>query len=268
MARITVFEVGFCTHPGCVALRGASLAACAFPARAYLIEAHGRRWLWDTGYATHFYDHTKAGVFALYRKITPVHFDASSALAAQLAHRGLRPHDLTALIVSHFHGDHIAGLRDFPGLGVMCSGSGWQSTRRLRGFAALRRGFVPGLIPEDFESRLTFIEAFTRAQLPSDLSPFITAFTLPGSQGEVQIVELPGHSAGHLGVFVQTDEGWVLIASDAAWSPQSYIDLTGPSRIAHWILEDVHAYYGTLEALNRLHRGGHAKILLTHEGAL
>lgn len=38
MAKVTVFEVGYCTHIGCMALRGAGFRVCKFPARAYLLE--------------------------------------------------------------------------------------------------------------------------------------------------------------------------------------------------------------------------------------
>ena len=99
MATLTVFEAGYCTHTACVALRGAGLRTCAFPARAWLIETAGRRWLWDTGYASHFHDHTRSGLFAIYRKVTPVYFDTSESMAAQLAQQGLRPADLDGLIV-------------------------------------------------------------------------------------------------------------------------------------------------------------------------
>lgn len=268
MARITPFEAGHCTHAGCVALRGGPWKRCAFPARAYLLQAAGRHWLWDTGYATHFHDHTRSGVYALYRRVTPVFFEPHQGVACQLAARGLAPRDLTAVILSHFHGDHIAGLHDFPGTGFICSGSGWRQVRGLRGWPALRRAFVPGLIPADFESRVQFIEGHARVALPAGLAPFRHAHALPGAHGEILIVELPGHAEGHLGAFVLTDDGWVLLASDAAWSPRSYQEGVGPSRLAHLIMDDTRAYYRTLDHLHQLHRGGQARIWLTHEGAL
>lgn len=268
MARLTVFEAGYCTHMACMALRGAGWHTCAFPARAWLVETRRGRWLWDTGYASHFLDHTREGLFALYRKVTPVHFDAADALCRQLRERGYAPGDLTGLILSHFHGDHIAGLRDFPGLPCICSGTGWQQTRRRRGLAALRRGFVPGLIPPDFEARLSFIESFEPVPLPATLAPFTTARAVPGSDGELLLVELPGHAAGHIGALVQTPAGWTLLAADAAWSEHGYRDLRGPSPLTHLILEDTPAYHHTLQQLHRLHQGGGATILLSHEGAL
>ncbi|MFT4267248.1 MAG: MBL fold metallo-hydrolase [Xenophilus sp.] len=268
MARITVFEAGHCTHRACMALRGAGLAVCAFPSRAYLIEAGQGRWLWDTGYAEHFHDHTRSGLFSLYAAVTPVHFDPSQAVAVQLRARGLSAGDLSAIILSHFHGDHVAGLRDFPGVRFICSGPGWQATRCRAGVAALRRAYVPGLMPPDFESRMQAMESFEQVPLPASLAPFVRAWAVPGSAGQLLLVDLPGHAAGHIGAFVQTEAGWMLLAADAAWSPRSYQELRGPSRLANLIMEDPAAYYATLAQLHRLHRSGGAAIVLTHEGAL
>ncbi|MGF6721760.1 glyoxylase-like metal-dependent hydrolase (beta-lactamase superfamily II) [Paraburkholderia sp. GAS41] len=268
MATITVFEAGYCTHRACMALKGAGLATCRFPARAYLIETARQRWLWDTGYAQHFLDHTKSGLFSLYRRVTPVYFDSKQAVASQLKARGIQPRDLTAVILSHFHGDHIAGLRDLQGVPTYLSGAGWHATRGLRGVSALRKGFVPGLIPPDFESSTVFVERFEQVTLPAELEPFRQGFGLPGAPTEVILVELPGHAAGHLGAFVSTAEGWVLLASDAAWSPKSYQQLVGPSVIAHAIMDSPAQYHQTLRDLNALHTSGNARICLTHEGAL
>jgi len=268
MAELTTFTAGYCTHIAAMALRGAGWHVCQFPARAYLLSVGDRHWLWDTGYARHFQEHTRSGIFQLYRKITPVYFDASEAVVEQLRAIGLAPGDISGLILSHFHGDHVAGLRDFADTRSICSGEGWQRTRQLRGFAALRRAFVPGLIPETFESGLQFIESFPQVRLPAELAPFEWAYALPESGGEILLVPLPGHAAGQIGAFVQTAEGWTLLASDAAWSPQGYRELRGPSRLAHLLMDDTAAYYRTLRQLQQLQQGGKVSIRLCHEGHL
>ena len=38
MAKITAFETGWCTHISCIALKGAGLKVCKFPARAWLLD--------------------------------------------------------------------------------------------------------------------------------------------------------------------------------------------------------------------------------------
>lgn len=75
MAKITAFETGWCTHISCIALKGAGLKVCKFPARAWLLEVGDKRWLWDTGYSSWFEHYTQSGVFRLYRQVTPVYFD-------------------------------------------------------------------------------------------------------------------------------------------------------------------------------------------------
>lgn len=266
MAELHTYIAGYCTHPACMALRGAGLRICRFPARAWRIRTQRRQWIWDTGYASHFQTQTRRGLISLYRRVTPVHFTAEDALAHQLRQEGINPHELDGILLSHFHGDHIAGLRDFPSLPIYCSGAGWAATRPLRGWQALRQAFVPGLIPDDFEQRLRPVETLPGVALPDALRPFEQGWPLPDSDGEVFIVPLPGHAAGHLGAFVHTESGWTLLASDAAWAPASYRDGTPPSRLAHLVLHDVPAYYRTLRQLAELHRNGRVRILLSHEG--
>lgn len=268
MATITAFEVGYCTHIGCMALKGAGLRVCKFPSRAYLLEAGDQRWLWDTGYASWFEQYTRSGVFRLYRQVTPVYFDPNASLARQLLARGLVSGDISAIILSHFHADHVAGLRDFPDVSCICSGEGWAQVRTLRGFCALRQAFVPGLFPAEFESSLTFIERFETLTLPAALAPFERGYVLPGSDGQIILVPLPGHAAGHIGAFVLTDDGWTLLAADAAWSPASYRELRGPSRLANFVMSDPTAYYQTLARLNQLWQNGATDIQLCHEGDL
>ncbi len=267
MAKVTTFEVGYCTHVGCMALRGAGFRVCKFPARAYLLEVGDKRWLWDTGYSYHFSEQTRNGVFRLYSAVTPVYFDPQEALVEQLRSQGLDAKDIDGLILSHFHGDHIAGLRDFDDLAYICSGEGWQKISHLRGVAALKCAFVPGLIPSDFESRVSFIESYDTFPLPAELAPFTQGYLLPESKGEIILVPLPGHAAGHIGAFIQTDEGWTLLASDAAWSPANYKELRGPSRLANFLMDDPKLYYQTLRNLNQLYKNG-VSIKLCHEGDL
>ena len=70
--------------------------------------------LWDTGYAPRLLDATRHLPFALYRRATPLHLHPELAVAAQLGRWGLVPGEISRVVLSHFHADHIAGLRDFP----------------------------------------------------------------------------------------------------------------------------------------------------------
>ncbi len=268
MAKITEFIAGHCTHAACMAVRGAGWQSCAFPAKTYLLEANQRYWLWDTGYAQHFMDATASGVFALYRKVTPVYFESDQAIVAQLRQRGIAASDLSGLILSHFHGDHIAGLRDFPAVPLIASGQGWAETRRLRGWRALQKGFVPALMPEDIEQRLRLMEAGTKVALPEALLPFTQAYAVADSNNEILLVDLPGHAAGHIGAFVCCDDGWHLLAADAAWDVANFREGRLPSALTRLIMADHGQYVATLGQLQALDAGGQVQIHLSHDGGV
>lgn len=127
---------------------------------------------------------------------------------------------------------------------------------------------MPWLIPENFDSSLRFIESFASVNLPAQLAPFECGYLLPESNGEIILVPLPGHAAGHIGAFVLTDNGWTLLAGDAAWAPANYRELRGPSPLAHLVMSDSHAYYHTLGQLHQLWQNGVVEIRLCHEGDL
>lgn len=264
MARITAFRVGHCTHPSCMVLKGSGLASRCFPSRAYLIETRTGLYLWDTGYAEHFRAATASGVYRLYAWVTPIAFEPEESLQGQLRAHGVAPADIHTLLLSHFHADHIAGMRDFPGARLMASQTGWDAVRSLSGFAAVRQAFVPELLPADIEARLGFVESVPETDLPAALQPFSRGRDITGT-GEIYIVDLPGHAVGHIGAFVLQESGWTLLASDAAWTPESFQQLRGPSELSFIIQHRRAPYYDTLRRLHQLHGAGQAQIRITHE---
>jgi len=263
MTAIQAFHTGHCTHPSCMAVKGSGFASRCFPSQAYLLKTRQGFVLWDTGYASHFKDASAHGVYRLYPAVTPVSFDAPQAMVHQLRARGIEPSDIHTVILSHFHADHMAGLLDFPRARVIASATGWEAVRGKTGLAALRQAFLPGLMPHDVDTRLSFAESFPQVALPSALAPFSKAFDVLKT-GEVLIVPLPGHAPGHLGAFVQTEFGWVLLAADAAWASEAYTQLTGPAELSFLIQDSRNSYYATLRRLKALHEGGAVRIALTH----
>ena len=263
MADVTAFEVGYCTHPACLALKGAGLKSRCFPSRAYLIRTTRGAYLWDTGYASHFMD-AAHGIYRLYPLVTPLHLEERESLLLQLKKAGVHPNEISGIVISHFHADHIAGLRDFPKARVICAAEGWQSVQGLKGLRALRKAFLPGLIPPDLHERITFMHALPHRRLPPDLQPFQEGWDLTGDE-EVFLVPLPGHAIGHIGAFVREDKGWTMLASDAAWAPESYTELRGPSDISFLIQDSRPAYYDTLRRMQQLHARGGIDIRLTHQ---
>jgi glyoxylase-like metal-dependent hydrolase (beta-lactamase superfamily II) len=109
------------------------------------------------------------------------------------------------------------------------------------------------------------MEAFERVALPSECAPLQAAYVLPHSQGEILLVDLPGHAAGHMGALVACDDGWHLLAADAAWSRANYRDWKLPSPLSYLIMDKSSAFKHTLGQLQQLDALGKVSIHLSHE---
>ncbi|WP_339482007.1 MULTISPECIES: MBL fold metallo-hydrolase [unclassified Pseudomonas] len=218
---LNVLRAGWCRHLECMADRGGRWAPVRFPALCGLIRHPDAGWiLYDTGYAEHFFKATQTLPERLYRSAVPVQLPAQEQLLAQLKTFGIGAHDISTVIISHFHGDHIAGLRDFPQATFIALDAGRQHIERLRGhrWRATFGGHLPALLPEDFSARLTLADHCKSAALPGWMAPFSQGFDLLGD-GSLIAVPLSGHSEGQLGLFIPDAQGHpVFLVADACWS--------------------------------------------------
>jgi glyoxylase-like metal-dependent hydrolase (beta-lactamase superfamily II) len=108
-------RVGHCRQLEAVAMSGGRLAHVEFPSFcAVIVHPAEGVWLFDTGYSDHYFDATRTLPEKLYRLALPVGLPDDERLSVQLSGLGFAPSDIRGVIVSHYHGDHVAGLRDFP----------------------------------------------------------------------------------------------------------------------------------------------------------
>lgn len=263
--NLHVLKAGFCHHPAVMARRGASLCPVEFPALAGLIlhPSEGAI-LFDTGYDPAFFTATHPMPERLYRWTTPVQLKPGHSAADQIASFGLKPHDIRHVFISHFHGDHVAGLHAFPDARLFCSRSGADQLVTFGRFGRVRRGLLTSLTPPDLKTRARFLEDMTPVALKSDFKPFETAVDLFGD-GRLLAVHLPGHCVGHWGLIVRTDSGWRFLVGDAAWSSSAVRDNVPPPRLTTALLGHTQTYRKTLSDLHALQqRNGEILIAPSH----
>jgi glyoxylase-like metal-dependent hydrolase (beta-lactamase superfamily II) len=236
----TVLSDGWTEAPEAIVIQGGSWRRkLRMYATAHLLmHPQAGPILMDTGYSNRFLMETKRFPARLYRWITPVTLSEPGGIAALLRRQGIEPEQIRHLVISHFHADHLGGLRDFPQARFYCSAAAWQHVRGLRGFAAVRQAFFPGELPDDFESRLQFID---------EESDFV-------GDGSIQVLSLPGHAVGQIGLrFHDGKSGPVLLPADACWISTAYRE----NRMPHPITKILHSweqYRRTLQRLHDLHR--------------
>jgi N-acyl homoserine lactone hydrolase len=174
--------------------RGAGVIVQA-PILAYLIETPNGRILYDVGC-----DYSKiADPVKRARHFSPETFaygapdmDPSQRIPAHLERLGLTAADLDVVFLGHLHFDHAGGICDLPGCELHVQADE---------LAAARAQEDMGYFPEDLAGDHRFREM--RGEY--DVAPGVRA------------VSTPGHTAGHMSLWVELDRGApVLLCGDAA----------------------------------------------------
>jgi glyoxylase-like metal-dependent hydrolase (beta-lactamase superfamily II) len=251
--ELQLLTCGDCAHPALMTRRGGGLSPQRFPALVGVIRHPSEGLiLFDTGYAPAFFEATAPFPERLYRWATPVRLEQGESAVERLARMGHAPKDVRAIVLSHFHGDHVAGLRDFPQARIFCARAGLSALRRHGRFARVRQGLLQGLVPDDLESRTRYFEDCPGMALPSSFSPFTLGADLLGD-GALLAVDLPGHCPGHWGLALHVmDDRFVFLAADAAWSSGAIRDGIPPPAITTSLLGNTRAYRATLRDLQAL----------------
>ena len=201
---------------------------------AGLLRHPTRGWfLWDTGYAPRILDALRPFPFLLYRWVTPMVVTADLSVVRQIARLNVCAGDIQHIVLSHFHADHVAGLRDFPLAKFVATSEAWAAVRTMTGLRAVARAFVPALLPADFQARAVFIDAFSGPLV----TPFGHSHDLFGD-GSALIVPLPGHARGQIGLLAQTGRGPVFFAADSCFVSASIRDRVLPHPLTRLFVDD------------------------------
>lgn len=170
-------------------------ATATLPIPSWLVEHPRGLLLFDTGLHPDLQTSTdRIGRSA--RFFTP-DFPVGEELAARLTAVGVRPTDITHIVFSHLHFDHVGGTAEVPDARIIVQADEWAA------------GTDPRLIEKG-------------AYMPDDYVLGHDVQTVHGvhdvfGDGTVMCLPTPGHTVGHQSLRVQLESGPVVLTGDCVY---------------------------------------------------
>lgn len=200
--------------------------------------------LFDTGYSARFFSATRYLPNRIYRWITPVSYKVGEDCLSQVNKAGIKAEHIRHVVISHFHADHIAGLKDFPESTLWCLRSGLEFALGRNRFNAVFKGILKSLIPKDISERACFPEEQFEESNFSGLKAWKWS-------NDLYFINLPGHSRGQIGLLVRnSDRGDLLFCADAAWSLKTIRRKIVPRGIVSLVIDNYAQLSQTIHDLN------------------
>jgi glyoxylase-like metal-dependent hydrolase (beta-lactamase superfamily II) len=138
----------------------------------------------------------------------------------QIEQRGFSRTDVRHIILTHLDFDHAGGLSDFPQAKVHLLDEECQSALGL-GESSLLTQPLPWTQQFRHRYRYRSVQWIHQPQwIPYRVEGetwfgFECVRALEGLPPEILLVPLKGHTAGHTGIAIQTEQGWLLHVGDA-----------------------------------------------------
>ncbi|NMH86538.1 MBL fold metallo-hydrolase [Flavivirga algicola] len=248
-SKLYLGYAGHCLAKESEAIRGGRKQHIKFKALWGLIE-HPTQGLilFDTGYTNRFYQATSSYPNKIYAKITKVSIDQSREAKTQLIAHGIMPASIKHIFISHFHADHIAGLKDFPNATLHASKKAIKQLNRIPKVLGFTKGILKDLLPKDYMERTSVIETSIKTNIP-ELGEVYDLF----GDGHLIAVPLPGHAAGQMGLVISTKKQTYFLIADACWLKETYQKGTLPNPIVRLFFHSWKDFKNSLTRLRKYH---------------
>jgi glyoxylase-like metal-dependent hydrolase (beta-lactamase superfamily II) len=177
--------------------------------------------------------------------IFPYYYNDYQLLPKQLALADTKPEEIKTVILSHLHLDHAGNTRLFKNAEIYVHKRDFEYAKRL---------VASSPNPADHG-------AYVKSDL--DIPPYKLRFVENDNKlaDGIELISLPGHTPGLLGLMVHLEEGTFIFPADALYTQENY----GPPTKMSGIVYDTIAFRASIEKIRDLQAKYQAKIMFSHD---
>lgn len=176
--------------------------------------------LFDTGYTRDLFLQEKAITQKIFDWFAPVILPKEEEVVEVLKHRGIALEEIKHVIISHFHIDHVCGLKHFTEATFYCSNSALREIKFLPKNIALMKGVNIDLLPHNFYKRTKLIEKISTKSNDAIFGKVYDMF----NDGSISVYHLPGHARGQIGISFSTNKNNYFLIADAMLTRETYLN--------------------------------------------
>lgn len=203
---------------------------------------------------------------AFFLAIDRIRLDPAEAAARQIQALGHSLNDVSDIVMTHLDFDHAAGLVDFSNARIHLAKA--EAIAAVHPSGPVNRARYRSGQFENSMSRWRTYSTFDETWFGLAAEPIV-------GWDDILLVSLPGHTPGHCGVAIKTEDGWLLHAADAIFNRRE-LDPIEPStptlaRFYQWSMQTSQRQRRrSLHALQRIARdhASEIQIICTHDPAL
>ncbi len=186
---------------------GSLLASGRIVCHVLLIEVADGLVLVDTGFGTDDVRNPRQLTRPFTAALRP-RLEASETAVSQVRALGFDPADVRHIILTHLDVDHAGGLPDFPQAEIHLFARELEVMRD----PPLRERVRYGMGSSHWAHGPRWV---THEPAGDEWLGFESVRVLPGSDAEILLIPLPGHTLGHTGIALRQPDSWLLHCGDA-----------------------------------------------------
>jgi glyoxylase-like metal-dependent hydrolase (beta-lactamase superfamily II) len=180
------------------------------PIPAFLIEHPGAgRFLVDTGFHPSVAIDPKQNLGPFFGRLYDIQMKPEQAIPAQLRGRGIDPHEIRLVVMTHLHLDHASAISEFTNAVFVLGEGEWAAVHEPR-------PTLHGYVRRHMEHAVDYREVMYDDPSVDSYSTFARSVDLFGD-GSVRLVHTPGHSSGHQSLVLRLGDREALLAGDAIY---------------------------------------------------